>query len=74
MQRITLLGSLTKALNGVYGNTITIEPDQGVSHVDRYICDCNAVVKGEDWNPDYKCCSECYSEMMCDHGHMWGAR
>lgn len=73
--KITLLESLTSALNRLYdGNTITIEHDEGVSHVDRYICDCGAVVKEEDWNAEHKQCNQCYSDMMCEHGHRWGAR
>ena len=67
MAKVTLLESLTKALNKVYGNTITIEHDKDVSHVDRYVCNCGEIVPGEDWNEEYKCCKDCYMELAEDH-------
>ena len=74
---MTLLQRLQSALNKVYdGNTIASDEakQDGFTFKDQYKCDCDAVVPEEEWVSEYKMCKDCYSEMMCDHGHKWGAR
>jgi len=69
----SLLSRLQSALNDLYEGNTLISSHRGESHVDQYKCDCSAIVKEDEWNFECKVCKECYSEMMCDHGHRWGA-
>ena len=71
---MSLLQRLQKTLNDLYDGNTLIGSDNRESYVDRYECGCGVLVKEYDWNFECKMCKECYSEMMCDHGHRWGAR
>ena len=71
---MSLLERLQNALNKIYaGNTITGNIDEGVSHKDQYKCDCGAIVSDENWSSNYKCCNECYMEILEDQKYKWGA-
>lgn len=75
----SLLSSLQNALNKLYDGNISAHQSyddyvERTSHQDQYKCVCDAVVPEEEWNAEYKICSECYQEMCEDKGHRWGAR
>lgn len=42
------------------------EREEGISHRDRYKCDCGRVVFEEDWSKKYRRCTDCFLDMLED--------